>query len=834
MRTVCTYSKRAFSIVLACLMTIALLPAQALARTADGMVGISIEVPAQAYVEPGDDTKAAGGMVGIRMEVPASAFVEPGDDTKAADGLLGIRLEVPSQAIDDALDKSKGADGLLGIRLEVPTQAYTDPTDDTKTTSGLLGIRLEVPKQAFVEPADDTKATEGLLGIRLEVPTQAFVEPTDDTKAASGLLGIRLAVESTHTVTFSANGGAPDTQVKVLHGATVAEPDPVVAVRDKYRVETWCTDPGCAPGTEYDFTQPVLGNLTLYAKWAGPECDEGRYWLHMGEGVEDALLPGTDKGDAAGDDKGAWTDDATYHGKFLIGKGVNLPEPTRDGYKFVGWYEGDSEEAALASDPVAFISKDWPGDGGDITEERQFWAKWEKLPEPPVGDFVTVTFDTNGGSAIDAVQVEPGSTVERPVPDPVKNGYAFAGWYANPSRTIPFDYATPITGDTTVYARWTKDAVDPTATYMVMFDTLGGSTVASQHVAPGDMAVRPDDPTRAGYRFVGWYVDRASASAAAEDGRFDFDTPIEGDRTLYAGWEALVFTVVFDAAGGVFEGLGNVPTVTIQVAGNAPVPAEDVPEKPKQPGWQFDDWYVTEKAPVEGEDPVEKKWDPASDITADTRIYAKWNLRLDVTVPVSVGFAVDAGSGKVTTPDAGKYAIKSRTVADVTVEALELRSYQTELDVFFSLKTNPDAGDAGGDAAGSGAASGGAASAADAQAAWKAALKAMSLSVASNAADAQAIELTLASDDGPTAGDGGQVWKNGHALTDEEKAAYTVSKFTYGGRPFDEDWWKKGLDGNELGLKFGMTIPVDRLEVETDLDGPQKITHLLVTVSARP
>ncbi len=808
-----TYIERFIAAFVACVLAVTMLPAPALARTADGMVGISIEVPAQAYIEPSDDTRATSGLMGIRMEVPSQAFVDPTDDVKAASGLVGIRLEVPSHAIDDALDKSKGADGLVGIRLEVPTQAYTDPTDDTKVTSGLLGIRMEVPKQAFVEPADDTKATDALLGIRLEVPKQAFVEPGDDTKAAAGLFGIRLQVASTHTVTFSANGGAPDTMVEVLDGATVAAPDPVVATREHYRVEAWCTDPGCAPGTEYDWSRPVLGNLTLYAKWAGPECDEGRYWLHMGDGVADAELPGTNKDDATGDDKGAWTDASTYYGRFLVGKGVTLPEPSRVGYTFCGWHEGATEQEALAGKPVSYISKDWPGAGGDAAEERRFWAKWEKIPDPPIpGEEVTVTFETNGGTAIDPVLVPIGSVVDRPATDPVRNGYAFAGWYANASRTIPFDFAAPVTVDTTVYARWTKDAVDPDATYVVAFDSMGGSTVASQRVAPGGMAQVPDDPTRAGYRFVGWYADRASAVAAGADGRFDFSSPIEGNVTAYAGWEALVFTVTFDAAGGVFEGLGaNVQSVTIEVAGNAPVPSGEIPSDPKRSGWQFGGWYLPDESAGDSDVVLGEAWDSASDVVASMRIYAKWNVRLDVTVPVSVGFAVDAGTGAVATPEMGAYALKSRTVRPVEVEAVALRSERSELEGFFELPEGalPDG-----------------ASEADRLAAWRGALAATRLTLLAGAPGAAPIGLPLAGDAD------GSAWRSAYALTEAERAIYRLAAFSYAGAAFDPTW--QGADPSErLPLELGMSIPTDRLGVRTDLDGERPVTRLQVTVAAQ-
>jgi len=68
---------------------------------------------------------------------------------------------------------------------------------------------------------------------------------------------------------------------------------------------------------------------------------------------------------------------------------------------------------------------------------------------------VTVTFVSNGGRSIAPVPVSKGTTITAPTPAPTKAGFIFAGWYAE-GATTPFDFAnTPITGDLTLYARWT-------------------------------------------------------------------------------------------------------------------------------------------------------------------------------------------------------------------------------------------------------------------------------------------------------------------------------------------------------------------------------------------
>jgi len=75
------------------------------------------------------------------------------------------------------------------------------------------------------------------------------------------------------------------------------------------------------------------------------------------------------------------------------------------------------------------------------------------------------------------------------------------------------------------------DPEDPgTTTYTVTFVTNGGSDVANQTVNPGDMAVRPTDPTRSGYVFDDWYSGPDLIMV------YDFSTPITMDITLYANW----------------------------------------------------------------------------------------------------------------------------------------------------------------------------------------------------------------------------------------------------------------------------------------------------------
>ena len=72
-----------------------------------------------------------------------------------------------------------------------------------------------------------------------------------------------------------------------------------------------------------------------------------------------------------------------------------------------------------------------------------------------VATYATVTFDTDGGTAIPDQMVRVGAKAEKPE-DPTKSGYTFAGWYKEDTFTTLFDFDDPITADTTVYAKFTS------------------------------------------------------------------------------------------------------------------------------------------------------------------------------------------------------------------------------------------------------------------------------------------------------------------------------------------------------------------------------------------
>ncbi len=144
----------------------------------------------------------------------------------------------------------------------------------------------------------------------------------------------------------------------------------------------------------------------------------------------------------------------------------------------------------------------------------------------------TVTFNSNGGSAVEAKTVKDGEKVTKPAnPTNTDTTKTFGGWYTDAACTQAFDFNTPITANITLYAKWNTQSQAVTE-YTVTFNSMGGSAVDPATVEEGDAVARPADPTNTDTTktFGGWYTDEACTQA------YDFSTPVTGNITLYAKW----------------------------------------------------------------------------------------------------------------------------------------------------------------------------------------------------------------------------------------------------------------------------------------------------------
>ena len=120
------------------------------------------------------------------------------------------------------------------------------------------------------------------------------------------------------------------------------------------------------------------------------------------------------------------------------GKFTKPAAPSKENHTFAGWYNGDEKF-------------DFDADTTNAPNVLELVAKWEKSK-------YTVKFVSDHGSFADQT-IEHGETIKTDkLTIPTVEGYTFDGWYADEDRKTKFDFSTPITSDTKVYAKWEKNA----------------------------------------------------------------------------------------------------------------------------------------------------------------------------------------------------------------------------------------------------------------------------------------------------------------------------------------------------------------------------------------
>lgn len=122
---------------------------------------------------------------------------------------------------------------------------------------------------------------------------------------------------------------------------------------------------------------------------------------------------------------------AVYAGEKIV-KPAN---PTKEKEYFVDWYK------------EAECTNVWDFENETVSQDITLYAKWTSIA-------YTVTFETNGGTAIEAQLVPEGTFATKPATAPTKEGNLFEGWYTEQTMTNLFDFYTPITKDITLYAKW--------------------------------------------------------------------------------------------------------------------------------------------------------------------------------------------------------------------------------------------------------------------------------------------------------------------------------------------------------------------------------------------
>ena len=344
--------------------------------------------------------------------------------------------------------------------------------------------------------------------------------------------------------------------------------------------------------------------------------------------------------------------------------GLKIKEPstpTKDKYLFRGWYEDST------------FSKEFDFNT-PITSDMTLYAKWEAANSINeirlAGDFQygTVPVGTlpsfNPRTTTDSITIDKtnsrwkykmesggwsgfGSETPTAVNDGKTDyGYEFAV-DTNDGYQLASDLKVIYNGvDVTSTAKVKKyawggyvtvdlgKAIGTPVVYTITFNSNDGTSVAPQNVNAGEKLTEPTPaPTREGFTFDGWYEDSTFST------KFNFDTPITDNMTLYAKWTENKYTLTFDANGG----SGTMTPVT-DLTGEYTLPAN---EFTAPSGKQFKGWSLTTDGST-----VSKVA-----MTENRTVYAIWENIPVVTYTVS--FAANGGTGTMAdvTGISGEYTL---------------------------------------------------------------------------------------------------------------------------------------------------------------------------------
>ena len=353
----------------------------------------------------------------------------------------------------------------------------------------------------------------------------------------------------TYTISFNANAGAdsvsnlPSSQTKD-YGETVTLniKSSRTPTRNNYQFVEW-NSASDGSGTVYsstrNYTYSGNADLTLYIQW---------------QGLPRSLFFNADGGSVSSNTKSV-----NYGDPY-----GTLPTPTRDGYKFVGWYNSDgtqvNELTIMQASSSVSLTAHW-----DI---RQY----------------SVTYDGNGEgvTAVPATQVKNyGTSITLTLTAPIRYGYIFKGWNTR-SDGSGKDYSGTVSyssnEDTILYAQWTPMSIT------VTFDANGGSPASSEKTAYYDQALGElPTPTQTGKDLTGWFTLSQDGTGVQVSSSTVVKTVAA--VTYYAHWETAKYKITYIENNTDVVNLPSVQTRLYEQVGFKLSPAV-----PSRKGFTFSYW----------------------------------------------------------------------------------------------------------------------------------------------------------------------------------------------------------------------------------------------------
>jgi len=440
----------------------------------------------------------------------------------------------------------------------------------------------------------------------------AAIKPEWITDDYSGTqIGDRFVVGEYYTITFETNDGSPIASERFVEGTVLvlrvdSADKKYIPTREGYTFDGWYSKENLDPNSLIG-SITVSGDETVYAKWT--EIPKS-YTVKFQNGG------------------------AVFHEETVLsGAKVTKPaDPTRDGYKFLGWDTDSANQNALDEE----YNFEQP-----VTKKLTLYAKWAPI--------YTVKFQ-NGGVIFAEEKVLSGEKVAAPIPAPTRDGYKFLGWDTdskNPNQLDKeYDFEKPVTKNTTLFAKWTP-------LYTVTFNYYEGKSEQVTVLSGETVTVPSPAPTREGYTFIGWDTKGENINQLIE--AYDFDTAVTQNLTLYAKWtkNPVYCTITFETNGGSRIDPERFVEGTVLVLR---VDSADKKYIPTREGYTFDGWYTQSD-----------KYIGSLTVSGDETVYAKWT-----EIPKSYTVTFESNGGSAIAP----VTVTAGTVLNLDVIDIDTNTYK--------------------------------------------------------------------------------------------------------------------------------------------------------------
>ena len=457
----------------------------------------------------------------------------------------------------------------------------------TFDTNGGYGISSQIIKdgEKVQEPKSPTKENATFkFWVKVNSDGTASSSAYNFEEAVTESFILKAVYNTTYKVTFDSDSGSYTPSVQYVEDGKCAT-EPKSPTKESSIFDKWVKVNADGTTAVYDFSTVVTGDITLKATYCKEyivtflDASGNTYYTqYVKENTKATKIEGPKK-------DGAWSFDCWYDKstgeKFdfdtLISGETTLDPHYIDGYTVKFDTNGGSDISTLVIKSGEKVTEP-----KNPTKENANFKYWVKVSSDAAEastayDFnsaVTESFTLkavystthkvsfNNGSSITTQYVEDGENAVEPK-SPTKEGATFKYWVKD-AATTAYDFSTPVTEDITLKAVY--DSI-----YTVTFDSDGGSSVLSQSIKSGELAVEPKSPTKENASFKEWVKVNADGTTTA----YDFSTPVTGAITLKAVYDAVyTYTVKFNTNGG-----GTIPYQTVKAGGTVIEPKNPTKDK---------------------------------------------------------------------------------------------------------------------------------------------------------------------------------------------------------------------------------------------------------------